>query len=207
MDTYGPGEKARGRLVLRPQPGNRQNQRTAWDRPSLGPCRHLDLSPSPQNGQMRHFYCLRPPSVVVCVAVKLAHPQETGESLTMNPEVPRHRDPERALMPPGPREGPRPPGPRGPGRLGPGGPGPHLPSSGRGWGTGDSVSDGDSDPQRSFQNPLYVLTSCSLVQKDTKGLQNPNQPSPISSTTEPCRRTRRAASFHQKLFTRKKKTG
>ena len=47
MDTYGPGEKARGRLVLRPQPGNRQNQRTAWDRPSLGPCRHLDLSPQP----------------------------------------------------------------------------------------------------------------------------------------------------------------
>lgn len=184
--------------------------------PLWGPADTWTSAPSPQNGQMRHFYCLRPPSVVVCVAVKLAHPQETGESLTMNPEVPRHRDAERALMPlgpregpqpPGPREGPRPPGPRGPGRLVPGGPGPHLPSSGRGWGTGDSVSDGDSDLQRGFQNPLYVLTSYNLVQKDTKGLQNPNQPSPISSTTEPCRRTRRAASFHQKLFTRKKKTG
>ena len=64
--------------------------------PLWGPADTWTSDPSPQNGQMRHFHCLRPPSVVVCVAVKLAHPQGTGESLTMNPEVPRHRNPERA---------------------------------------------------------------------------------------------------------------
>ena len=47
--------------------------------------------------------------------------------------------------------------------------------------------------QRGFQKPPYTLTSCSLVQKDTKAHWNPNQPkAPFptlqSRDTEPERR-------------------
>ena len=129
--------------------------------PPWGPADTWASDPSLQNGQRRHFHCLRPPSVVVCVAVKLAHPQGTGESLMMNPEAASHWDPERAPSHQDPevhthRDPERAPShrdpervhahqdPEGPGRLVPGGPGPHLLSSGRGRGTGDGVSDGDS---------------------------------------------------------------
>ena len=135
--------------------------------PPWGPADTWASDPSLQNGQRRHFHCLRPPSVVVCVAVKLAHPQGTGESLMMNPEAPSHRDPERAPSHRDPERAPshqdpevhthrdpeRAPSHRDPervhahqdpeGPLVPGGPGPHLLSSGRGQGTGDGVSDGD----------------------------------------------------------------
>ena len=131
--------------------------------PLWGPADTWTSDPSPQNGQMRHWGPLSKAPICgrLCGSEASTPPGDRGESNDESGgpqapeprEGPRYWDPERALMPPGPREGPqppgpregpRPPGPRGPGRLVPGDPGPHLPSSGRGRGTGDSISDGDS---------------------------------------------------------------
>ena len=85
MDTDGRGEKARGGLVLRPQPGGQQNWRMAWDRPSLGPCGHLDLRPQPPEWPDEKLPLSRALSCGRLCGGEASTPP--GETLTMNPKI------------------------------------------------------------------------------------------------------------------------
>ena len=122
MDTDGRGEKARGGLVLRPQPGSQQNWRTAWDRPSLGPGRHLDLRPQPPERPDEKLPLSRAPSCGRLCGSEASTPP--GETLTMNPKI--HTTRTQRSGETGARR-------------------PWITSSsfGGGWGTGDNVSDGN----------------------------------------------------------------
>ena len=138
----------------------------AWDRPSLGPCGHLDLRPQPPERPDEKLPLSRALSCGRLCGSEASTPP--GETLTMNPKIHTTRT-QRS------------------GETG----------AGRPWITPSSFREGlghrgqcfrwkllAPDLQRGFQNCLYVLTSCGLVQKDPKGLQNTNQPASISSTTE-----------------------
>lgn len=168
MDTDGRGEKALGGLVLRPQPGSQQNWRTAWDRPSLGPGRHLDLRPQPPERPDEKLPLSRAPSCGRLCGSEASTPP--GETLTMNPKIHTTRTQRSG------ETGARRPW--------------ITPSSSRGGGAGaqgtmfqmETVS--SRPPERLPEPPLCTNNLC-LFQKDPKGLQNTNQPGSISSTTEP----------------------
>ena len=56
------------------QGASRTGGRPGTDLP-WGPADTWTSGPSLRNGQMRSCHCLGPPAVVVCAAVKQAHPQ------------------------------------------------------------------------------------------------------------------------------------